>query len=731
MPIRYVPYVPEPVEGQALLRNVTRTRRLLAYHDSDGVERRIARGLPLYDVEITETVGDPHEAAHNLLLRGDCLAACAYLKDQGQTVDLVYIDPPFASAANYAKTVYLRRNPHAAEALAHAEEELDDEALRSFEETMYGDIWDKETYLSWLYERLVAIKAVMSDTASIYLHLDKHIVHYAKVMMDEIFGESNFRDEIIWKRTSAHGGANRFAPVHDTILVYVTGEDYIWNQVYQTYDEEYVEAFFTHLDEDGRRWRRSDLTGAGASKGESSQPWGGYNPTSRGRHWAVPTWAVEEALVVLGRKTEKAATLNSVQKLEALNQAGMIHIPAKIGGAPHLKKYLDSMPGTPALDVIVDIPPPHNISQERVDYPTQKPLALLERIVAASTNATREDGSPMVVADFFGGSGVTAKAAHKLGRRFVHADVGVNSVQTVRDGLREAGAAFTVAEIRDGVALFRNPAQTMDKLRTLIPGLAAVKGLPEPWAGALVDPKAGTVPVLLPDLMDPASRVFDAVALRKIVERLPDLPDGTTNAVVYYVDRGDDLAAQDAALSENPTEIALDLRDLKGLLAEAVVEDEAHATVSGSDAAGYTVRLDRYDSQRLREQIHTFNEKGSLPKQASLYDGDAPEAEDDEAPAPKKRGKKATATIALSDEGLELVEAVSLDCSNAEGPWTSDAEVRVDKKGFASGDGAAPVPAAKGKAKPAFWDGTVRSARRPLRMRVRNVSGDEIVVPLP
>lgn len=715
MPIRYVPYVPEPVEGQALLRNVTRTRRLLAYKDADDVERRIARGLPLYDVETTETVGAAEDAARNLLLRGDCLAACAYLKDRGIEVDLVYIDPPFASAANYAKTIYLRRHPKAAEALAQAEEELDDEALRAFEETMYGDIWDKETYLSWLYERLVAIKAVMSSTASIYLHLDKHIVHYAKVMMDEIFGEANFRDEIIWKRTSARSDSTTYNHIHDTILFYSKSEDFYFDTQYVAHDESYVAAFYRHEDEQGR-YRLSDLMAAGRRNGSTGKIWRGTDPNVRGNHWKY-----------------------TIEKLEAMDAAGRIYWPKKAGGVPQLKRYL-SDGGMPLQGLWTDISPVAAQAEERTGYPTQKPSALLERIIAASTNATREDGSPMVVADFFGGSGVTAKAAHRLGRRFVHVDVGVNSIQTARDGLRDAGAAFTVGEVRDGVALFRNPAQTMDKLRALVPGLAAVKGLPAPWAGALVDPKDGTVPVLLPDLMDPASRVLDAPALRRLVALLPDLPDGTAKAVVYFVDRGDDLDAQDAALAENPTEVAVELRDLKALLAEAVVDDTATATVSGSDAEGYTVSLDRYASHRLHEQIAAFNQKGALPQQASLYDDGADDGADGgadgdaETPAAAKARKKAATPITLSDDGLELVEAVSLDCTNAEGPWTSDAEVRIDKKGHASGDGLAPLPAATGKgakkAARAYWDGTVRAARRPLRLRVRNVAGDEVIVPL-
>ena len=172
MPIKYIPYFPEPIEGQAILDNFTRTLRYKGAYD---VAEKLRRGMPYYEVEKQETVGK--NADGNLIIRGECISACAYLREKGIKVDLVYIDPPFASGADYAKKVYIRRNPKVAEAIAKAEEELDIDELKAFEEKMYGDVWDKEKYLNWMYENLVAIKSVMSDTASIYVHLDWHIGH--------------------------------------------------------------------------------------------------------------------------------------------------------------------------------------------------------------------------------------------------------------------------------------------------------------------------------------------------------------------------------------------------------------------------------------------------------------------------------------------------------------------------------------------------------------------------
>lgn len=142
-------------------------------------------------------------------------------------MDLVYIDPPFASGADYAKKVYLRRNPKVAEAIAQAEQELDIEELKAFEEKMYGDVWDKEKYLNWMYENLIAIKSVMSETASIYVHLDWHIGHYVKILLDEVFGESHFLNEVVWHYyNKMQGNVNRFASNHDVIFLYTKSDKY-------------------------------------------------------------------------------------------------------------------------------------------------------------------------------------------------------------------------------------------------------------------------------------------------------------------------------------------------------------------------------------------------------------------------------------------------------------------------------------------------------------------------
>ncbi|MBQ0160203.1 MAG: site-specific DNA-methyltransferase [Bacteroidales bacterium] len=433
MAIKYIPYFPNTLEGQAILDNFVRTRRMLSYRDNNMVVEHVLRGMPLYEVEDVERVGENPDG--NILMRGECLSACAYLKEKGVTVDLVYIDPPFASGADYAKKVYVRRNPKVAEAISQAESELDVEEMKSFEEKMYGDVWDKERYLNWMYENLMAIKSVMSDNASIYVHLDYHIGHYVKILMDEIFGEDNFRNEIVWKRATAHADAEFYGNNFDCIYFYTKDQNsYTYNTVYQNYDDNYLSRF-TQMDPDGRKWDSGNLTAKGLQGGGYDYEYKGFRSL-----WRMP------------RET-----------MERLDREGRLHF-TKSGGI-RSKVYLDELPGMPAQSLWTDVNPVNSQAQERVDYATQKPEALLERIIKASSN------EGMVVADFFGGSGVTAAVAHKLGRRFIHNDIGINSIQTTRDRLLTAGASFDIKEVKDGVSLYRNPIQTMEKLKSLILGL--------------------------------------------------------------------------------------------------------------------------------------------------------------------------------------------------------------------------------------------------------------------
>lgn len=613
MPIKYIPFIPEPIEGQAILGNFN---RILKYKGADDISMTLQRGMPLYEMEKVETVGK--NADGNMVIRGECVSACAYLKSKGIQVDLVYIDPPFASGADYAKKVYIRRNPKVAEAIAQAEQELDVDELKAFEEKMYGDVWDKEKYLNWMYENLMAIKSVMSETASIYVHLDWHIGHYVKILLDEIFGEANFVNEITWYYYNKMAPKSACFPrTSDKILLYSKTSDYIFHTQYETREEAKKQLVRKFVD--GKAINARD----------------------------------ENGNVMYIESMEKR--IDDVWRIAMLQPAD---------------------------------------KTEPVGYATQKPEALVKRVLNASSN------EGMIVADFFGGSGVTAAVANKLGRRFIHCDIGVNSIQTTRDRLKADGAQFDVLEIKDGVQLYRNPVQTMDKIKSLIPGLKNEDSLDSFWEGAISDSKLGTIPVYVPNLMDSASKLLDVVLMNRIIHQaIPDLDHNIKKVIVYYVDITDEAEIRKFIAEDDSTTVEIELRDLKTILDDVIIGDyaEFHCEKNAETLLGdYALTIDKFVSDRVLSKITEFNRKAML----------------------NSSEKKPYKPIIVSDDGLELIEFISVDCTSSEGEWNSDSEIKIDKLGYVIKNGT--------KTKE-FWNGKISCEKKPLRLKIRNICGDETV----
>lgn len=665
MSIKYVPYFPLTVAGQAVLDNFVRTQRILKYRESDKVTERIVRGMPLYEVKETEHVGDGN--SDNMIIHGECVSACAYLNEQGIKVDLVYIDPPFASGADYAKKIYIRRNPLVAKVIKQAEQELEDDELKAFEEKMYGDIWDKEKYLNWMYENLMAIRSVMSENASIYVHLDYHIGHYVKILLDEIFGEDNFRNEIIWKRSTAHSDAEFYGNNFDCIYFYTKSQDdYNFNTIFQPYDESYI-ARFTQTDENGRKWESGNLTAKGLSGG-------GYDYTYKGCRslWRMP-----------------------IETMKKMDEEGRLHF-TKNGGI-RSKVYLDELPGMPSQAMWLDIKPINSQAKEKEGYATQKPEVLLERIIKASSN------KGMVVADFFGGSGVTAAVANKLNRKFIHTDININSIQTARDRLKSNGASFAIKKVQDGVTLYRNPIQTKDAITRIILGLRVDPSIGSMWVGSIMDTTYGSSPVYVPDLMDSSSRILDIVTLNRIInDAMPQLPPTTKRVIIYYVDIIDRQELEDFIKDNNDTVIEIELRDLKELLDNVVLQDDVEYTVSEDPTKMvdiFTVAITRFYSDQVSHKINEFNQKAMA------------------------NSKKKFVPIELSLEGMEAIEMVSLDCTTTEenAPWHSDSEIKIEKDSTIT---------INGRKTSDFWDGTIHSDSKPFRMKIRNICGDETIITL-
>lgn len=363
----------------------------------------------------------------NLLYYGDNLDVLRrHIADE--SVDLVYLDPPFKSDQDY-NVLFQEHGVKAAAQIKAFEDtwQWDESAARTFEETVelggrvsdalrafrtfLGES-DMLAYLAMMAPRLVELRRVMRDTASIYLHCDPTASHYLKMLMDAVFGPERFKNEIIWKRTGAHGNVTTaFGDVTDTILLYDRGEKSLWNQLFLPLSDELIAAKFRYQDADGRRWQSVTLRNPGqrpnlhypytASNGVTYQP----HPNG----WSC-----------------------NLERMKKLDREKRLHFPTKAGGQLRLKMYLDESPGARLQNLWDDIPPLNSQAQERLGYPTQKPEALLERILRASSN----EGS--VILDPFCGCGTAVAVAQRLNRRWIGIDITCLATNLIKTRLRDA-----------------------------------------------------------------------------------------------------------------------------------------------------------------------------------------------------------------------------------------------------------------------------------------------------
>lgn len=359
-----------------------------------------------------------------------------------ESVDLVYLDPPFNSNRNYS--VIFNK---------HGETDPDNTAqIEAFEDTWHwtpttdqqydklieeapGPVVDALSafrillgkndamaYLVNMAPRLVELHRVLKPTGSLYLHCDPTMSHYLKVLLDGIFDARNFKNEVIWRRTGSHNSAKRWGPQHDVLLFFTKSSSYTWNRALQDYDTEYVIGKFKWEDERGS-YQDVSLTGPGVRTGDSGLPWRGANPTASGRHWQPPSLMYEYYEELTGKSLADVPTMQ--ERLDLVDQQGLIHWPKKQDGQPRFKQYLSISPGAPVQDIISDIDAINSQAAERLGYPTQKPVALLERIIAASSNPGD------VVLDPFCGCGTTVDAAQKLGRQWVGIDITYISIDLI------------------------------------------------------------------------------------------------------------------------------------------------------------------------------------------------------------------------------------------------------------------------------------------------------------
>ena len=369
----------------------------------------------------------------NALYYGDNLAVLReHVPDE--SVDLVYLDPPFNSNASY-NVLFKEKTGEESPAQIRAFTdtwEWTQETERTYEQdiilnpavpaavkemiTAFRQFIGNNAmmaYLVMMAPRLVELNRVLKPTGSIYLHCDPTASHYLKILMDTVFGATNFRNEVIWKRSHAHSSAKRYGPIHDTLLFYSKSDNYLWTDERNPYDDAYVNRYFKFDDQDGRgRYWTGDLTGSGTRNGETGRDWHGFNPTTKGRHWMYPP-----------------------SVLDQLNGDNRIYWPKNEAAWPKLKRYLAEAKGMPLQDIFDDIYGLQTMGGrkgERLGYPTQKPEALLERIIRASSN----EGD--VVLDPFCGCGTAVAVAQKLGRRWIGIDITHLAVALMKNRLKTA-----------------------------------------------------------------------------------------------------------------------------------------------------------------------------------------------------------------------------------------------------------------------------------------------------
>ena len=282
-------------------------------------------------------------------------------------------------------------------------------------------------YLTYMAIRMIEMHRVLKDTGSLYLHCDSTANGYIRMAMDAIFGQSNFRNEIIWKRTSGRSDARRYGRVHDCILFYRKTPDFIWNTQWMEHSPEYVRKAYQHSDNRGQ-WSAADLTAKGISGGESGKPWRGVDPSTVNRHWTTPTQGGMNDFIIAKNLIpgwpHAYATVQA--RLDALDSAGLVYWPDKKDGIPRLKRYLGSTKGTAVDDIFSDIRRLEAQSPEKTGYPTQKPVALAERIIKASFNPGD------VVLDCFAGCAYVPVAAERNGRQWIACDISPRALTVLR-----------------------------------------------------------------------------------------------------------------------------------------------------------------------------------------------------------------------------------------------------------------------------------------------------------
>lgn len=455
-------------------------KTIKGYPELHWTGKRPYKSTVYYPAQLKEVYGTEKNGWLNKIFWGDNLQVMSHLlKEFRGKIDLVYIDPPFDSKADYKKRIKLKGV------------EVSNN-LNTFEEKQYSDIWTNDEYLQFMYERLILLKELMSDKAMIWVQCDPSRGHYIKIILDEIFGSNNFINHVTWKRTFAHGdigqGAQHLGRISDFVLVYRKTEAAKLNAVFTPYEQSYIDKTFSYTDPDGRRWQSVSLTApGGAAKGNPS-----YEFLGVVRYWQY-----------------------SKENMQKLLDEGKIYQP-KPGMVPRKKMYLDEAKGIPLQDIWTDIVPVQGGSLQNENYPTQKPEDLLQRIIEVSSNPGD------LIFDCFMGSGTTQAVAMKLGRRFIGADINLGAIQTTTKRLlntaNELNSQILSADAYTGLEvynvnnydMFRNPLEAKELI------LQALEVQPFESSNIYDGEKDGRMVKIMP-----VNRIATKADLQSLIANLP------------------------------------------------------------------------------------------------------------------------------------------------------------------------------------------------------------------
>ena len=434
--------------------------------------KRPFRSTQYYPVQLKEAYGEEVEGWLNKIYWGDNLQVMSHLlKTYRGKITLIYIDPPFDSKAVYKKQIGLKGKKVESDRSA-------------FEEKQYADIWTNDEYLQFMYERLILLRELLADDGTIYVHCDWHQSHYLRCILDDVFGRNLFVNEIIWQKIrSSKGQAKSFGNVHDTIYMYAKNPNYLYNKQYTRHDPKRLKTHYNLIDEKtGQRYQLADFTQQGSGEPRKFGDKGLIAPPS-GKHWIWSQERIDDGL-----------------------KNGLIVFTQS--GKPRVKRFLDESKGQPVEDIWTDIFPINSQAKESVDYPTQKPESLIERIIKASSNPGD------IVFDCFMGSGTTQAVAMKLDRRFIGADINLGAVETTtkrllsvaaeiqgnmeidahQEGTEEAQTCYTGFEIYNvnHYDMFRNPVEAKGLL------IEALEIQPLPAGGIYSGEKDGRMVKIMP-----------------------------------------------------------------------------------------------------------------------------------------------------------------------------------------------------------------------------------------